>query len=94
MDSGPDENHPGRLCRLPPGGGGIEGHWRVGEARASTDQQVTEQSHRTGPPARQTTAAPMPGLQSFRTATVVISGIELAEKIKKNSVPNSHQSRE
>ena len=27
---------------------------------------------------------PMLGLKSFRTAAVVISGIELAEKIKKN----------
>ena len=48
--------------------------------KAMTAQRIP---NRTGPPARQTKAAPMLGLKSFRTAAVVISGIELAEKIKK-----------
>ena len=30
---------------------------------------------------------PMPGLKSFRTAAVVISGLELAEKIKRHNSP-------
>ena len=46
----PRKNHPGRLRRLPPGGGGVEEQWRVAEARAGTDQQIPEQPHRTGPP--------------------------------------------
>jgi putative transposase len=61
----------------------MEGQWRVAEARASTNQQIPEQPHRTGPPALKQRMRPMLGLKSFRTAAVVISGIELAEKIKK-----------
>ena len=35
-------------------------------ARASTNQQISEQPHRTGPPARQTTAAPGAGTEELQ----------------------------
>jgi hypothetical protein len=38
---------------------------KVAEVRASTDQQIPEQPHRTGPPARQTTAAPDAGTEEL-----------------------------
>jgi transposase-like protein len=79
----PYKNHPGCLRRLTPGGGGTEGEWRVAErVPVRTSKYLNnriEQDHRRV----KQRLRPVLGLKSFRTAGVVISGIELAEKIKK-----------
>jgi transposase-like protein len=69
------------MCRLTPGGGGVEGQRRVAEACVTANHlnSLIEQEHRRV----KQRLRPMLGLKSFRTAEVVISGIELAEKIKK-----------
>ncbi len=61
---------------------------RVAEARPGSKQQVSELHHRTRPPGSETTTGSDAGGKSFRTAAVVISGIELAEKIKKQQFKN------
>ncbi len=67
----PNQDYPRRLRGLPPCGGRFEAEWRVAEASPGLSRRVKQRLR------------PMLGLKSFRTAAVVIGGIELAEKIKK-----------
>src|SRR4030095_580058 len=73
-----DEDHPRRLCRLPPCGSRSAGERRVAAARAGESSKylnnLIEQDHRRV----KHRLGPMLGFKGFRTAGVVISGGGLA----------------
>jgi len=78
-----DEDHVGRLCSLAPGGARDEGRWRTSGSCQGSIQPVLNNLVGQDHQRVKQRIRPMLGFKRFDNAAVTISGIELAEKIKK-----------